>query len=107
MSLQAASADFLRRSPGSRAQLVLVPGDGLYVWLFARVEKKKTVITAARRPRKVSVGLHDLEAIQDPRLDVDLLRARRDLPEVHPWRRIRRRGELRLLRLQILLRLSD
>ena len=53
------------------------------------------------------LDLYDLEALQDLRLDVDHLRARRNLPEVHPGRGVRRRRERLLLPLQILLSLSD
>ena len=77
-------------------------------WTGRVLCSKKTIITLLRTCcAKVSVDLHDFEAIQDLRLDVDHLRTSRDLPEVHPGRRVRRRRERLLLPLQILLRRTN
>ena len=65
-----------------------------FVRFCARVRRRKLLLLCCA---EVSVDLNDLEAVQDLRLDVDHFCTRRDLPEVHPGRRIRRRRERLLL----------
>ena len=82
--LQAASSnsstEALEAAPRSSFQCLAT---GFVRRCAARVRRIKLLLLLRVLLRKVSVHLHDLEALQDLRLDVDYLRARRNLSEIH------------------------